>query len=246
MPITSSLAASCGYGRMYTLSGSHPPSDSVRVVFLSATGVELRDSDVRTKINAAVALLYPSVSVTITTITDRTTNGSTVTTANYDVAFVVTSQSFSNSALGTALNNFVAAGGGLVMTAFAMTTVPIPGFSYANYAPVLSGGSNNRTGSSTLGTFTASDPLMSNVSTFNNGTSGFGATTLTLASGATVVASFTDGGQLVVKRVIGTARTVVLNFYAPSSDARSDFWTASTDGGRLMANAILWAGKAVS
>ncbi len=86
---------------------------------------------------------------------------------------------------------------------------------------------------------------MANVSTFNNGTAGYGTTSFTLTSGATIVASFTDGGPLVVKRTIGTARTVALNFYAPSSTARADFWTASTHGDRLMANAILWTGKAV-
>ncbi len=242
MPLVSSLASATGFGRMPVPTAA--PSGAVRVVFLSAAANAAWTADVTTKINAALTTLYPAVSVTITTITDTATNGSTVTRANFDVAFVVTNTSFSNSALGVALNNFVAAGGGLVMTAFAMTTVLVPGFTYATYAPAT-GGSNNRTGNSTLGTFTAGDPLMANVSTFNNGSGGFGAASLTLSSGAEVVASFSNGGQLVVKRVVGPARTVALNFFAPSSDSRTDFWTASTHGGRLMANAILWTGRAV-
>jgi hypothetical protein len=36
---------------------------------------------------------------------------------------------------------------------------------------------------------------------------------------------------------------VGLNFYPPSSAVRTDFWQTNTDGGRLMANALLWAGK---
>jgi hypothetical protein len=36
-----------------------------------------------------------------------------------------------------------------------------------------------------------------------------------------------------------------LNFFLPSSSSRSDFWNISTNGGELMCNAIMWAGKAV-
>ena len=36
---------------------------------------------------------------------------------------------------------------------------------------------------------------------------------------------------------------VGLNFYPPSSDARTDFWASSTSGGTLMANSLLWSGK---
>jgi hypothetical protein len=85
---------------------------------------------------------------------------------------------------------------------------------------------------------------MANVTVFNAGTSRYGSQSFTLNSGATTVAFYADGGPLVVKRTIGTARAVSLNFYAPSSDARSDFWTASTHGARLIANAIVWTGYA--
>ncbi len=95
MPITSSLAATCGYGRMNTVR----TSGSVRVVLLSAASTASWTTDISTKITSALTSLYPAVSVTLTTITDRATNGSTVTRANYDVAFVVTDASFTNSAL---------------------------------------------------------------------------------------------------------------------------------------------------
>jgi hypothetical protein len=36
-----------------------------------------------------------------------------------------------------------------------------------------------------------------------------------------------------------------LNFYAPSSDARGDFWRSNTDGGLLMANSLNFAAAPV-
>lgn len=243
MPFLTSLAANAGYGRLPV-----SRSSGVRLIFLSAINNSTWTTDVTNKISSAISTFYPTASVTITTITDLAFSGSTLSTATYDVAFVVTNTSFSNAALGTALNNFVAAGGGLVMTAFACTTVAVTNFTYSSYAPTITtGATNNRTTNpSVLGTYTASDPLMNNVTSFNAGTSRYGSQSLTLNSGATTVASYSDGGPLVVKRTIGSARTVVLNFFAPSSDSRSDFWTSSTHGGRLMANAVLWTGKVLN
>ncbi len=244
MPLLTAIAANCGYGRM--ISG-RSASGTVRILFFSAASTASWTTDISNKITAALATYYPTVNATLTTITDRATTGSMLTRAAYDVCMVVTDASFSNSALGTSINNFVAAGGGLVLTAFACTTVAIPGFTYATYAPtVTTGATNNRTGTSTLGTIVAGDALVQNVTTFNAGTSRYGSQTLTLNSGATTVAFYSDGGPLAVKRTIGTARTVSLNFYAPSSTARSDFWVASTHGDRLMANALMWTGGAVN
>ncbi len=245
MPLTSSLSAVTGYGRMPISRGG--ASGTVRVLFLAATSTVTWATDVTTKITGALATFYPAVTVTITTITDRTYTGSTLLRSSFDVVLLTQDASFSNASVGTALNTFVAAGGGLVITVFACSSVALAGFTYATYAPnVTTGATNNRTGTSTLGTFTASDPLMANVTTFNAGTARYGSQTLTLNSGATTVAFYSDGGPLVVKRVIGTARTVSLNFYSPSSTVRADFWTATTHGDRIMANAIVWTGKAVS
>ncbi len=244
MPVVTSLASYSGYGRMRVAQSA---SGTVRVLFFSAASTASWTTDITNKITAALATFYPTVSVSITTITDRATTGSTLTRAAYDVCMVVTDASFSNAALGTNINNFVAAGGGLVITVFACSSVAIPGFTYASYAPtVTTGASNNRTGTSTLGTITAGDALVRNVTTFDAGTARYGSQTLTLNSGASTVAFYADGGPLAVKRTIGTARTVTLNFYAPSSTVRADFWLASTHGDRLMANALMWTGKAVN
>jgi hypothetical protein len=55
---------------------------------------------------------------------------------------------------------------------------------------------------------------------------------------ATLVAEWSDGLPLVASRKIGLATRVDLNFYPPSSDVRADFWTATTDGAQLLANAL--------
>jgi hypothetical protein len=38
-------------------------------------------------------------------------------------------------------------------------------------------------------------------------------------------------------------RVVGLNFFPPSSDAVPGFWVSSTDGAKLMVNALLWSGR---
>src|SRR5262249_32505844 len=74
-----------------------------------------------------------------------------------------------------------------------------------------------------------------------------------LANGATQVAHY--GGSsypLVVTKASGAGRVVALNFYPPSSDARSDSWdpnfptTGANCGARLMLNALSWAGGTVA
>ena len=79
------------------------------------------------------------------------------------------------------------------------------------------------------------------MTSFNGGSSSYHDSVST-TTGATLVAHWTDGLPLVATKQLTAGRAAALNFYPPSSNARSDFWEASTDGGRLMANALLWAG----
>ena len=82
-------------------------------------------------------------------------------------------------------------------------------------------------------------PILKEVSDFSGGSAGF-RNAVTLAGEATVVANWTDGEPLVAISQKNGSRVAALNFYAPSSDARADFWDAATDGDILMANAIDW------
>jgi hypothetical protein len=80
------------------------------------------------------------------------------------------------------------------------------------------------------------------VSTFNGGTNSFHMNPASPEAGTTLIASWTDGQPLVGERAApGSGQIVGLNMFPPSSDARADFWTSSTDGSRLIANTLLFA-----
>lgn len=200
-------------------------------------------SDIISKITSAKNSLYSSIQLTITQTNIASYTGNDLNTSTYDTVFIFTDPSFNNSTLGTNLNNFISSGGGLVICTFAIASVSISGFTYTN-CPVLFPG-NQVMSSTSLGSYTASDPLMNGVTSFNPGSSRYGAGSLTLQPGATTVASYNDGNILVAKKTIGSARTVALNFFPPSSTVRADFWSASTNGDRLMTNAIMWSGKGI-
>ena len=200
-------------------------------------------ADVITKITTAKNLLYPGYTLTITQNNSSTYTASDLLISNFDTVMVWTDGSLSTS-VGTNLNSFITAGGGLVICTFANASLSIQNFTYTN-CPIVFPGNQSAGANLTLGTYTSSDPLMNGVTSFNIGTSGYGAGSLTLQAGATSVASYSNGNNLVAKKTIGNARTVSLNFFPPSSTSRSDFWTATTDGGKMMTNAIMWSGKGI-
>jgi hypothetical protein len=86
-------------------------------------------------------------------------------------------------------------------------------------------------------------PLLDGVVSFDGGSSSYHNSPVTNATGATLVAHWSDGQPLVSARGLTFGRIAGLNFYPPSSDAYSSLWLAATDGARLMANALLWSGR---
>ncbi len=85
-------------------------------------------------------------------------------------------------------------------------------------------------------------PILSGATNFNGGTSSYHNGPITTTAGASLIAHWTDGQPLVATKQLTAGRMVGLNFYPPSSDARADFWpAATTDGARLLANALFWA-----
>jgi hypothetical protein len=147
--------------------------------------------------------------------------------------------------LGNLLADYVDNGGGVVIAPFA-TAQPglvITGrFATGNYSPVLFASQNQNT-HLTIGTREVpTHPLLQGVGTFDGGSSSF-YTTGTRRPGAIAVADWSNGQPLVTEWPAPTTRhpVVALNFFPPSSDARNDFWLATTNGGRLMANALNFA-----
>lgn len=229
----------------YTTDASGFSKSTIKVNIIAASETAAWYSDVLSKINSAMTANWPGKTLVITQNNSSTYAGADLTKANYDAVFIWADGAYSGSTLGTNLNTYISGGGNLIICVFASASVQISGFNYTNTPCVYPG--NQSMASTSLGVFTASDPIMKNVVSFNPGTSRYGAGSLALQSGATTVAAYNDGNILVAKKIIGSSsRTVTLNFFPPSNAARSDFWNATTDGGKIMANSIVWAGYGTS
>jgi hypothetical protein len=148
--------------------------------------------------------------------------------------------------LGNVLADYVDAGGGVVVATFANSSTTVNRRlegrwrTGGDYEIVRSGG-GNQSGSATLGTILMpGHPIMDGVNSFNGGTSGFRPATLQLSPHGEVVAQWSDGRTLVGISSQFPTR-VDLGMYPPSSDVTSTWWVSSTDGARLMANALVYA-----
>jgi hypothetical protein len=165
----------------------------------------------------------------------------------YDCVMAYSDVAFTDPAgMGNVLADYVDSGGGVVLADFDFST----NFSGYIQGRIVSGGYSPIT----LGTGTSSiynylvadqplDPILSGVNSFNGGTACFHTSGITITSGARLIAHWSDGQPLVATKQITSGRVVALNFFPPSSDARTDFWDATSDGARLMANAMIWAIK---
>lgn len=196
-------------------------------------------NDVRAKVQGAGAF------TTVDTFNANAGTPSVATLQAYDAVLVFSDTGFNNAILlGDNLHTYLLGGGGVVNAVFALGGgADIRGQfeSSGDTAQLVAccGG-----GAATLGTVALpAHPIMTGVATFNGGSSGYRGSGA-LNAGATEVARWSSGELLVSYKPVATGMVVSLNMYPPSSDARGDFWTASTDGARLMANALTFAASA--
>ena len=164
---------------------------------------------------------------------------------SYDAVLVYSDgTNFSNpTLLGDRLADYADAGGGVVVATFAtVNSLSLQGrIVTGGYLPYIAGSQSDGT-SLTLVADIPGHPLLSGVSSFNGGSMSYHGI-VTLAPGATQVAQWSNGQPLVMySEPAGASPVVALNFFPPSSDARSDFWDASTDGAALMKNALQFSG----
>ncbi len=162
--------------------------------------------------------------------------------ANYDAVLTFTDRGSQDPILlGNRLADYVDSGGGVVQATFSWhTSIPLAGrWQSGGYSP-LTYASQSQGTQLFLGTrHLPAHPVLSGVTSFSGGTASYH-NTGTLAAGATAVADWTNGAPLVAEMGNFPGRIIGLNFYPPSSDARADFWTASTDGDLLLANALAY------
>ncbi len=165
----------------------------------------------------------------------------------YNTVLVYSDYMFADpTALGNVLVDYINTGKGVVRSVFANTTITglsIGGNFNADTYKALSDASQTQGTRLTLGTVAVpSHPIMQGVTSFDGGESSYRANS-SLTSGATLIASWSNNSPLIaVKNSVGTngARRADLNFFPPSSTARSDFWESTTDGAKIMANALVW------
>jgi probable HAF family extracellular repeat protein len=88
-------------------------------------------------------------------------------------------------------------------------------------------------------------PILADVDSFAVGSAEYAEQT-TLAPGAIQVASWDTQDPLVVAREIGGGRIVGLNLHPFSEEVSGFGWSTNSDGARLLANALTWAGGSQS
>lgn len=160
------------------------------------------------------------------------------TLSHYQSVLLYSGQYFSDRvALGNTLDSYMRAGGGVVVGMFAYNYVGLRGAFINNYALNPAGtfiaSTNPKLGKILL----PNDPLMDGVKRFDGGNSAL-ITDANLVQGAVAVANYKNGQTLIAKWVVHGFQTVNLNFYPPSSDAGGNVWNSSTDGTKLIANAL--------
>lgn len=146
---------------------------------------------------------------------------------------------------GNNLASYIDQGGGVVNCVFAVATVPVSGaFGTTTYAVAEFANAQTQNVPLSLGiVVNPIHPILSGVNSFQGGSSSFNSPGTAFVPGSSVNAYWSNGQWLVATREnVGPmgVRRADLNFYPPSSDARSDFWNSTTNGGLLMANALTW------
>jgi len=188
-----------------------------------------------------------SASSNIASVTAIDASAATPTLADlqaYDAIIIMSDNPFFDStALGDNVADYVDSCGGVVQTMFAYNWSPLAGrFGTDNYFVIASGTGQTSASQETLGTVNYPDhPTMAGVASFDGGTSSFRPSAATLVTGGTMIATWSDGMPLVTTRTLSNgAKRVDLGFFPPSSDSRSDLWDSTTDGVKLMTNALEW------
>lgn len=163
---------------------------------------------------------------------------------DYDAVLTWSTSTYQNSAaMGNVLADYVDAGYGVVVggvTNMLTGSKALGGRWNTGDYPLIAGGASSVTGSASLGTvWYSTHPIMNGVSTFAGGLSSFRAASTTLPSHGFPVASWTDGKILIAASTKYPNRAD-LGFYPPSNVVLGNFWNSSTDGDKLMANALMY------
>lgn len=208
------------------------------VALVAAAGSSTSFNDVQSKLLATG--LFGSVGILDASAGNPTPDQ----LAQYDAVLVWSNTSFLNAALlGDTLADYVDSGRGVVVAAFATSTTTanrsIAGRFHTGGYEIIPVASGNTTGTATFGTALVPDhPTLAGVSTLRGGTGSYRPTTTALAPHGIKVATWSDGKTLIAASSQFPNR-VDLGLYPPSANAVSASWDPTTDGARILANALL-------
>lgn len=163
----------------------------------------------------------------------------------YDAVMTWSNVNYANAAaFGDVLADYVDAGGGVVVAVYANSTTNTSRYLGGRWITggyeVIPSAGGTTSGASNLGSvLVPNHPIMQGVNA-HSASSAARPTTTALAFGATKIAEWADGKTFVA--VGANSHRVDLGFYPPSSNVTSTYWNpATSDGARLMANALLYS-----
>ncbi|TVQ64661.1 MAG: hypothetical protein EA379_01000 [Phycisphaerales bacterium] len=171
----------------------------------------------------------------------------------WDAVLVWSNDSFQDAvAMGDVLADYVDSGGGVVVAVFTNTSLNTARFlqgrwQTADYIAIPQNG-NFFQATGGLGQILIPDhPIFDGVDTFLTSTGvtqggqlfgGYRPNNMTVTPGSTKVATWNTGHTLVA--IAPNPRVVELGFHPVSSAVNAGYWDQTTDGARLMANALLF------
>jgi hypothetical protein len=173
---------------------------NLRVYFIHNTVYNEWIADVKNKISSYIRNVFPNIVLSIYTDAAGAPNINTLTIKNYDVA-LVSSDKFPPDNWGAQLNSFAENGGGIVLSAFA-NMQPISGFNYSKYSPIPVPSTYQLLGNKSV-SIIGNHFITQGLSSFSSGSGGFACLKQKLNSGATSIATYTDGTTLIAIQTFG-------------------------------------------
>ncbi|GAM20607.1 hypothetical protein SAMD00019534_037820 [Acytostelium subglobosum LB1] len=156
--------------------------------------------------------------------------------------------------MGDVMADYVDNGGGVVVTVFTNCNNLRNGFLKGrffeqNYHPINPARQHDTNGKKplSLGKVVIPDhPIMNDVKSLEGGRSSFFCPG-SLHPDATLVAEWSNNVPLIAELPKNKGKVVALNFFPPSSDTGDGrFWSSSTDGAVMMANALAYVGRSAA
>ena len=173
----------------------------------------------------------------------------------FDSVLVFSDYPYANpGTLGDTMADYAAAGGGVVCSVFEVgdygsaNVIHMQG-RWVTDGYVLMDRSNFVEGHASLGTVhDSTHPIMSGVTSFDGGSLSPRPAATTVYSGVNLIAEWSDGHPLVATAEVEGSRRADICFCPISDDVQGQgrLWDPTTDGAKLMANALTWVGKAQS